>query len=325
MQVLFFIGLLGIIFTTMMFINTSVTVTAMRKKLDQVENVETLLSDVEFAVNKGILKTFPDLYLLESTGDLANLKFVSALVKWNDDELLTDPWGTSYEVVSASERRTIYADTNGVAGGNNQVQAYVTAFAVISAGPDGVFGNGDPRAGGYPTVAYPTTFNAVRAYTPPNQNAEGADDIYITFTTYSAAVDMWNNIKEVHDKVKSVAVNYYTERLELFQPRIVNYYESLDPDEVFDSSGNYILDDDEWLTALSTQVGFPRMPSDLETIGVSSEIAKVPSGFLEMNMVRFGTSDSQARISYNNPGEGVVNNWRVVYGNDVAGARLSIQ
>lgn len=327
MQILFFLGLMGIIFTTMTFINTSVTVTAMQKKLDQVENVNTLFRDVEFAITKGILKSQADLSVQEDNGDLDNLLFVSGLVKWNDIELTNDPWGTEYQVITESDVLTIYADTEGVNGGNNTVNAYVTAFAIISAGPDGVFGNGDPNAPGFPATPFPNTFNGVRAYTPPNAGVgeAGEDDLYITFTTFASALEMWSHIKSVHDKVKSLAVNHYTEQMELFQPQIVNYYDNLDPSDIFDANGNYILDDDAWLIDLAAVNGFPQMAANLETLGATAEVAKLPDDFLNFSLLPIGVNNSELRLEFTNPAGGILNQWNVTYGNDVAGAALSIQ
>ena len=331
MQVLFFMGLIGVIFTTMTFINASVTVTAMQKKVEQLANVEKMFTDVEFALTKGVLLNQADLFLEESDGKLDTLEFMAGYVKWNNEELITDPWGKDYVVKAASARQTIYADNLGAPDSlgsptTNAIDAYVTAFLLISAGPDGKFGQTE---GALPEP-WPATYNDIRAYTPANNGVGevGADDIYTTFTTYAAAVSLWNRAKNVTDKVESLIVNNYTNQLELFQPEIIGYYQTLNSDEIFDASGNYILKDDKWLEDLDDPVAypnFPRIQNNLNVLGATGEMKRMPEFLSNLSLVVApGSHDASLTLSLTNPQQNINNNWRVTYTKAIEGSGISV-
>lgn len=346
MPVLFFMGLIGLVFTTVVLINTSLTVTVMQRTEEQYNHVEKLFADTQVAVTDALLLRQLDLSTQEADGDLtppigagkADLTFLSSMLPWTEEELKTDPWGNDYLIFHAAQNQTIYADSNVPVGNpNNAISAYISAFAIVSAGPDGEFAHGNPRVAPFPALGrqpFPTTFNQIRAYTPDRAITEGEDDIYITFTTYAPSVRMWNRIQNTIDKVQALLVNDYAKQLELYTPRIESYFANLDPADVFDTNGNYNFAnlENRWRTDLYAQYladpmgphqGFPRMKTNLSGLGISEEVSQLANLGLSVGiaLTAAATAEEEASITLINNG---INEWDITFSRFAEGGGVDL-
>lgn len=270
MQVLFFMGLIGLFFASVAGIISTVAETTMARKLDQVALVEEMFQDVDFVLNKRLLAAYADPQSFDDSFDAETMleeedirRIFTEASPWDADSLQNDPWNRPIRVVAVTEQRVIAPN----------VTAPVTAVALVSEGPDRRLS--DELESDLSTVG--NQYREVLRLFPP----DNSDDIVYTFSTQGAAEETWNDLKGMIDKVASLALFQYRQQLEAFQPTINQYYED-NAQAIVDND----LSDEElataWMRGFGTvdplpvaTAGYPQMPIDLRQIGGDVEIKNV--------------------------------------------------
>ncbi len=361
MQAIFILSLFGLVYTTVAMITTMLATSSMQLKLDRIESVKEMFRDIELGINQGYLGNYVDFSnltafptngstrldaSLSATNNKRLDKFVGPYVSWSSKEMLVDPWGSDIYIIAASTKEVIYADTDRPTGSPvNSISAPITAFLLVSKGPDGRFNTADQE--GPPGLA---TLNQVKRYTKGTVDPYEEDNIVHVFTTFSAMNEIWNHTRAVHSKIMSVAADSYKQKYELFLPVIqtefydkVNFYDvdlNWVGDEPLNSSGagtgcstpliHAWKDPDCNITGVTLPGGdltghldFPRLQADIESMGLGRE---------EDRLIEALAPDIQLTLS--NSAEGVddvldfklndstSNDWDVVYAKRLNGAEI---
>ncbi|MEC9291637.1 MAG: hypothetical protein VX730_04470 [Pseudomonadota bacterium] len=263
MQVIYIMGVFMFVFSIVMGLTTTLTRSAMQNKLDSIAQVESMFLDIERGTNNGILANQADLRYLHNhfrngvsnefsqnaTTRAARDGFNAALldyVNWSEDQLRTDPWGTPMRVYYSTSYRFLDAG----------VQAPITTFAYISAGPNKGFEASS-------TLATVNTNNITAM-----EVSAGSDDILYVFSTYDAMARTWNILTKAVDGVIGLIQTDYSDQYAEFLPQIETYNAgrfAADPTFGFDNASL-----NEWLTApsLTGLAGYPTLPDG--TAGVAA-------------------------------------------------------
>lgn len=279
MQAMFLISFIGFMMAIFGMIASTIGQSAMALKLDNIEKVEEIFSSVDFAVNKRLLKEYPDFPSYNTSFDPSNLltapvdDFLKENTQWLEADLVMDPWQSNYIVHMVSQTMAI--------GPGVQAPAY--AFALISNGPDRQL----------QTVVDPLnlTYRDILRI----EAAADSDDIVHTFATVDSIRENWDIAYDAVQKVKNLLEINYRQQFDNFLPTIDGYYtQPAYRPEIF--NGGNTLDDTllAWVNGLpsgcvgaacqvppmsTATAGYPTMPADLALIGADKELRGLVSGF----------------------------------------------
>lgn len=259
MQAVFILGFFATVYAIVLAFTISLSQSAMQQKIQRIEDTKQIFSDVEYAINKGVLAEGPDAELVNCDTD--KFIFAQPYVKWRREDLIKDPWGVDFYCYSFVMPTTLYADTT-----SNVVIAPVRVFALVSAGPNRV---SEIETGG----GAPVDFSSASTLEAPAYS----DDIVYVFSTYDQMADMWTMVKEKVDKAKAIALEDYQQQLRAYQPFIDQYFEDNGADLLEEFSDTDIVSR-KWVEDLhpetggagfmldgqSSDEGYPRISTDLE-------------------------------------------------------------
>lgn len=195
MQALFYIGLFGTFFFVMSGITVGVARTTFQQQLDREDRVVDVFRDIEYAINKVILRD----QLSLAAEPLDNMNYILPHLSWSSSDISIDPWSRPVVAARVDENQVIAAF-----GSSGQAIATVSHFALISGGPDR---NVDTPA--------PTTVTEWRLL---HSTGGVGDDVVHTFSTRAPMTETWNSAAEVEKKVQDIAVRNYRQRVEQFSP-----------------------------------------------------------------------------------------------------------
>ena len=182
----------------------------MQQMVDQRANVEEMFRDVDFAINRIVLRESPSLeaYLQGEDGididSVDNVKFTAENVSWSPQQLQTDPWDSDVEVVHIREPAYLGED----------VEADVSYFILASAGVDRKMGTEMEE-----DLNNVTTFADWRAFRSAHAGSsddDDEDDIIHTFSTKDALLNTWNASYEVERNIVAKAQRVYERKVEQF-------------------------------------------------------------------------------------------------------------
>ena len=206
MQALFYIGLFGTFFIVMSSITAGVSMSTMQRMVDQRANVAKMFKDVDFAINRIILRETPSLeaYLLGDVAitNLDNVKFTAENVSWSPQQLQTDPWDSDIEVVHIRETAAL----------GNKVEADVNYFILASAGVDREMETQLPD----PDGTNLSDINTFAGWRTLRSAGAAGDDIIHTFSTKDALINTWNKSYDVERKITETAQRVYERKVEQF-------------------------------------------------------------------------------------------------------------
>ena len=279
MQAMFMISFIGFMMAIFGVIAATVSQSAMALKLENIQKVEDIFSSVEFAVNKRLLKQYPDFPSYNTGFNPANLlaapidNILTENTQWLPEDLVQDPWRSDFIVHMVSQTMAI--------GPGVQAPAY--AFALVSPGPDRQL----------QSVVDTTnlTYQGVLAI----EAEPDSDDIVHTFATIDSIRENWSTAYEGVEKVVNLLELNYRQQFEQFLPTIDSYYTQPSNQPVI-FSGSFGVDDTllAWVDGLPSgcsggacQVaplstatgGYPAMSADLAQIGADKELNDLVSGF----------------------------------------------
>lgn len=274
-----FFGMIGALISSL--VNT-ISQTAIQQKLLEVQQVETMFKDVEHAVNVNIIGSQATLLccprirgINPTTGApmTPNLEDESILefTSWTSEQLLTDPWGRTIQVITQPVNKVAdYIDNIDIG-----VMAPVRAFAFVSLGPDRTIdadlANDIANVGSYRDVMQLGTAGAA-----------DSDDIVHVFSTRSSMQEVWDTAKRAHQVIVNVATDNYRQQYEGFLPTIQAQYANQFASSSFFSGGAFITNSASlteqlnlWRedAAMLANASYPRMPQHalstdkLEAIG----------------------------------------------------------
>mgnify|MGYP006426499679 CR=1 FL=1 len=225
MQVLFYIGLFSTFFIVMSSITVGVSMSTMQQMVDQRANVEKMFRDVDFAINRIILRDSPSLeaYLLGdvSIDNVDDVQFTAENVSWSPQQLENDPWGSDIEVIHIHDPAPLGADA----------VADVNYFILASAGLNRTM---DTDLSGINTSADWRSFRATGA---------SEDDIIHTFSTKDALTDNWNKSSETERRIIEKAKRVYGRKVEQFNSNNNNDLNKVTTCALFGVIDNAGLDD----------------------------------------------------------------------------------
>ena len=197
MQALFYIGLFGTFFFVMSSITVGVSMSTMQEMVNQQKNVERMFRDVDFAINRIILREFPSLRVYSQVNGLApnleNIAFTAQYLSWSPQQLQQDPWRSNIQVQRIQQ-------TEVIAGGN--VQAEVDYFILASAGVDRIM---ETDLTGINNANDWRIFRSIGA---------SGDDIIHTFSTKDALLRVWNEAVRTEEEITEIAQQKYARKVE---------------------------------------------------------------------------------------------------------------
>jgi len=195
MQALFYLGLFGTFFFTLMGVTVGVARSSMQHKLDQQKQVTEMFQNIEFAINRVVLRDHLSLADYSSK----DLNYLSDVVSWSRKQMSVDPWGGDISVVRLDDDEVI-----GALGPGQYAQAKVSHYALISNGPD------MKRQTELPTD--------IVSWRKLHSEGASGDDIVYTFSTRDAAQETWNKAQQIENNIKQMALRQYMARAEQFNP-----------------------------------------------------------------------------------------------------------
>lgn len=195
MQALFYIGLFGTFFFVMSGITAGVARTTFQQQLDRKDRIVEIFNDIEYAINRVILRD----QLSLASEELGNLDYVLPHLSWSSEDVGTDPWSRPVVAARIDENQVIAAFSSG-----EQAVAVVSHFALISGGPDREV-----------QTALPTSVNEWRIL---HSTGGADDDIVHTFSTRGPMIETWNAAAEIEKTVEDIVVRNYRQRVEQFSP-----------------------------------------------------------------------------------------------------------
>lgn len=202
MQALFYIALFGSFFFVVSSITVGVSMSTMQDMVDQRVQVEKMFRDVDFAINRIILREAPSLEMFLGENQTpdgrisdANVVFTAGDISWSPAQLQTDPWRSDIQAIRIREQEVL--DGGGV-------QADVNYFVLASPGLDRNM-----------ETNLENLNNAADWRSLRSAGAEG-DDIIHTFSTRDALLGIWNQAAAVEQNIKRTAVNRYQQKVKEF-------------------------------------------------------------------------------------------------------------
>jgi len=195
MQALFYIGLFGTFFFVMSGITVGAARTTMQQQLDRKDRIVEVFRDVEYAINKVILRD----QLSLASENIDDMNYVLPHLSWSSGDIAIDPWQRPIVSARIDENQVIAAFGTG-----EQAIANVSHFALISGGADR-------------SIETPIPTSVTEWRTLHSTGGVG-DDVVHTFSTRAPMTETWNAAAEVEKKVQDIAVRNYRQRVEQFSP-----------------------------------------------------------------------------------------------------------
>jgi len=223
MQSVFLLSLFSLIFLMFSGITAGLSQSIMQSNVEKSLEVEKMFSEVEVALNKIAFKE-KDSYgspIVDLTGfnlsagankSMLTGDFLPAHVSFAKRQLEKDPWGNKIHLLQNTEKVALW----GGAGGQ-LVQAPVTTFLLISAGPN-------ERYDFLTSIGADTTNpvlseGQIKTVDIANERQIN-DDIIFRFSNYDSMMGLWQKAEEVDLMVKNVAIDYYKNMVDAFSPVI---------------------------------------------------------------------------------------------------------
>ena len=217
MQALFYIGLFGTFFMIMSSITVGVSMSTMQQMVDQRAAVEKMFRDVDFAINRIILRENPSLSAyLQNQGlqaDIQDVKFTAENLSWSRQQLENDPWDSDIIIKHIIEQQALGGD----------VLVDINYFILASKGVDR-----DMDATKESDLSAVSTSAEWRAFRSTYTGSDDDDDIIHTFSTRDALTEIWNQSFDAERQIIERAQRVYERNVDQFNVNNVNNVNILD-------------------------------------------------------------------------------------------------
>lgn len=219
MQAVFILSLFSLIFAMFAGMSAGLSKNIMQANVDSIKDVKQMFHDVELILTKVIYKTPKGKnYVVDlSDSKYTDLKgsFLASNLGYSNKQLTIDPWHNKIFLLKSTEKVVIWG-----AKGEQRVEAPITTFVMVSAGPNGRYDLFDSCSmGDDPSTDIPKSSSILTANLFDKENVVG-DDIVIRFNNYDAMLDIWERVENVDTMVKNVALDYYKNLVDAFSPLI---------------------------------------------------------------------------------------------------------
>jgi|GEM_PF-2511727 len=215
MQALFFFALFGLFFSVVQGLISGGAISAIQLKQSQLDGTTVFFRDFENLINQQVI---PQSLRVPDLGNNITAYLDQDLVKegvnWNYSTKTTeDPWNSAFDGFVVHQRTAVRSQAGG-----GQVHLPITAFVLVSAGPDRVI---DPtlraRLNGLSATSEVRDVLNIDAST-------NTDDIVYTFSTFAALEDRWQEIEDRINETAQAASRQYTTNYLIFLEQLLNVY-----------------------------------------------------------------------------------------------------